>query len=269
MQDLQGDDEQERRSVYGCVQARGLSVLSLICSALFSLTYVCCLAPVGSGTNPICPAPPPGYAPYPAAQIQKDQEYGEVLSNRYALSGGSNKKRMDPARLNDSDREVATISSPDSPSPAKRDTCSTSWPQKRGFLDLNASKAIAKRSNGTSDSFVRRTTPDRVDLRDSFAFIVKDQGQTSTCASHAFTTMMEGSVMRQLGRTTPKQLSVTWIARCRVGIFDQYGAEWNELYSNVKDSYQATESCMPWRSFDATRRDECNVCWPLSCCLAR
>jgi hypothetical protein len=237
-------------------------VLSLICSALFSLTYVCYLAPVGSGTNPICPAPPPGYAPYPAAQIQKDREYGVVLSNRYASSGWQTKKRTLPTQTNDSDADVVTMSSPDSSTPIKRDTCSTEWPQKRGFLDLNASEAsFAKRSNGTVNGLVRRTTPISVDLRLQFQFIVKNQGLTQTCASHSFTTMMEGSVMKQLGRVTPKQLSVTWIARCRAGILSSdIGASWDTLYSGVKDSYQATESCMPWTSFDATRDNECRVC---------
>jgi C1A family cysteine protease len=229
------------------------------------LTHICCLAPVGSGTNPICPAPPPGYAPYPAAQIKKDQEYGEALSNRYALSGLANKKRKLPTRLNNGDDVVATVSSLGFPSPAKRDTCSTAWPQKRGLLNLNASEAaLAKRSNRTTNNLVRRALPYRVDLRDEFKFKVKDQTPTQTCATHSFTSMMEGSVLKQLRKSgskpTLKELSVTWIARCRAGIYDNDGSDWTRLYSRTRDSFQATDSCMPFSQFYAMRDEDCKVC---------
>jgi hypothetical protein len=196
--------------------------------------------------------------------MQTDREHGEILSNLYASSGQSSKKRALPARLDDSDGDVTIVSSPGSVGLAKRGTCPTTFPKKRGLLDLNAYEAaLAKRSNGTTNSLVRRTTPSRVDLRGTFQFIVKDQAQTGTCASHAFTTMMEGSVMKQFGRGVPKQLSVTWIARCGAGIMStDLGASWDNIYGKVKNSYQATETCMPWSSFASTRREECKVYGP-------
>jgi hypothetical protein len=201
---------------------------------------------VGSGTNPICPAPPAGYPPYSATQMQTDRAHGEILS----------------ARLGDGDDDDAIVSSSDSTALAKRGTCSTTFPKKRGFLDLSVSEAaFAKRSNGTTNGLVRRTTPSRVDPRGTFHYIVKNQELTGTCASHAFTTMMEGSMMKQFGRGTPKQLSVTWTARCGAGILSQErGASWDEVYDKVKNNYQATETCMPWNLFASTRREQCKVC---------
>ena len=77
--------------------------------------------------------------------------------------------------------------------------------------------------------------------------------------------MMEGSIMKQFGRGTPKDMSVTWIARCRAAILsEEYGAAWNDIYGKVKDSYQATESCMPWATFSGTRGPECKVREPCS-----
>jgi hypothetical protein len=193
--------------------------------------------------------------------MQTDRAHGEILSNLYASSGQSSKKRALPARLDDSDDDVATVPSSDSTALAKRGTCSTTFPKKRGLPDLNGFEAaLAKRSNGTTDNLVRRTTPSRVDPRVTFQYIVKDQEQTGACASHAFTTMMEGSVMKQFGRGVPKQLSVTWTARCGAGILsNERGASWDEIYDKVKNNYQATESCMPWNLFAYTRQDQCKV----------
>jgi hypothetical protein len=194
--------------------------------------------------------------------MQKDRAVGEVLSNIYAATGQVNHKRTLPARLNDSDDDGATVSSPGSPSPAKRATCSTTFPQKRGFPDSNVvMAAFGKRSNGTTGGLVRRALPNRVDLRTP-SLIVKNQGTTGSCASHAFTTMMEGSAQKQLYYTQAKQLSVPWIARCQAGIIsDTEGATWDDIYGKVKDSYQATESCMPWSLWFSIRSGECKVCY--------